>query len=1305
MSVAVSGDASASSDGDGIGADLGVGKSIAGYRIEEQLGRGGMAFVFRAVDERLGRQVALKIMAPSLGLDTSFRQRFIREARAAAAVDDPHIIPVFEAGEAEGLLFIAMRFVPGGDVGSLIARDGRIPPERAIQEIISPVALALDAAHAAGLVHRDVKPSNMLIDVRAGRADHVYLTDFGITTQQSAQGGSITQTGQFVGSLSYVAPEQISGLSVDGRADQYSLACSAFEMLAGSLPFQAEGLAVLAAHLNERPPPLTSRRPGTPPAADEVLFRALAKAPADRYRSCREFAEALLAAFGLLTEADRRRAWAAPPGASVVAAPAPAAAPPAQSAAPAASQPTAAPAADAGYQSGQTNPVAPAPPAPAGQPAYGPAPAYTPPPTGSPEPTYVSPPGYGPPPSAYGQAPPYGQPPPYGPPDAYGSETQTAWTRPPAAKPPAVRGSRLLATWRTLRQLLAMAFRAVGRRPRATPTPPGAGTDGPPGFPDIGTSVPRSRNQSLDVGLKPSFRYVHEPSRASEDALPSLGNEQLVEELQSRILHSRGGTFLITGFRGVGKSTLVLRALDGITGQNRARDLVLQVVISVARSTTTERLLFAIVRRVFETLNDSGVLGQLPPETRHALLVAYMRTSLAFKETQSDSRERSAGLDLSIGPGKAMKAIADFAVPKISMSAKRSHSLAMEAAFLAYSETDVEYDLMRIVSLVDQEATADAERRTVRRPFRRSDRPDPAKLHLVIVLDEVDKLTVDDAGLATIEDLLSGIKNVLTMPGVHFLLVAGPDLHDRAIRDAARGNGVYESVFGWRLYVPCVWDAPDRLIADIISPDASVDAATIESVTQYLRFKARGVPRRLLQEVNSFIAWQENCPRLSISARDMDRIEFYARLERILRGYFEVSRERRLLPVAIDEDRWRLGGYYVVDWVLQSEGEPFSASDLLHEGDESEFDPLLRISRRNVDRLLDHLAANGVLEIVREMNPMATVIGGVAEAGVKVFRLADEIRQLLYGFAAQHETERVGQDISIVMPSASQPAGFAEMVSRSSRVVGGRYEVGDLLRQRGITSVYKGQDVITGRQVEVRLLRPALSDDDAARARFDRDAGILQRLSHPQIVRVFELFLAPEQEPAVITEWLRGPSLEKLIADDGPMPPSQVAAAGRILAGVLEYLAGDQVVRLDLKPSSIVMADRGPVIVDLGVALSLEQRDPITQVGQFVGTPEFMAPELLDGHDPDPLADIYSLGLILYYCLTGKTRWAGVAGAKALMMGSHGEDLDLTKLAISPELRDAVTRAAAHDRAARFAHAAELGDALAATPEYRSLAG
>jgi len=277
---------------------VGTGSRVAGYLLEEQIGQGGMAVVFRALDERLNRHVALKVLAPAIAADDAFRHRFIRESQAAAAVDDPHIIPVYQAGEADKVLFIAMRLVRGGDVTTLVRREGPLTPRRAAT-IISAVASSLDAAHEAGLVHRDVKPANILLDIRQGRPDHVYLSDFGLS--KSALGVSgITATGQFLGTPSYIAPEQIDNKAVDGRADQYSLAATAFELLCGAPPFQGvQPMAVIYAHLSEPPPSLTGRRPDLPRAVDAVFARALAKNPADRFGSCQEFADAMRRALGI----------------------------------------------------------------------------------------------------------------------------------------------------------------------------------------------------------------------------------------------------------------------------------------------------------------------------------------------------------------------------------------------------------------------------------------------------------------------------------------------------------------------------------------------------------------------------------------------------------------------------------------------------------------------------------------------------------------------------------------------------------------------------------------------------------------------------------------------------------------------------------------------------------------------------------------------------------------------------------------------------------------------------------------------
>ncbi|MEU9302520.1 serine/threonine-protein kinase [Streptomyces sp. NPDC048269] len=270
------------------------GKRIAGYEVESEIGRGGMAVVYRARDLRLDRTVALKLLAPELARNDTFRQRFVHESRVAAAIEHPHIVPVFEAGEADGLLYIAMRFVPGQDLRAMLDGTGPLPVDTAAR-IAGQIASALDAAHDHDLVHRDVKPGNILIakGTDIDYPEYAYLTDFGLTKKSLSLTG-FTSVGQFVGTLDYVAPEQISGKPVDGRCDVYSLGCVAYETLAGGPPFERDDdMALLWAHQYDPPPPLTSRRPGLPDALDEVLAKALAKSPEDRWGTCLEFTGAL----------------------------------------------------------------------------------------------------------------------------------------------------------------------------------------------------------------------------------------------------------------------------------------------------------------------------------------------------------------------------------------------------------------------------------------------------------------------------------------------------------------------------------------------------------------------------------------------------------------------------------------------------------------------------------------------------------------------------------------------------------------------------------------------------------------------------------------------------------------------------------------------------------------------------------------------------------------------------------------------------------------------------------------------------
>jgi serine/threonine-protein kinase len=291
-----------------------IATDFAGYRIESRIGRGGMGVVYRATDLSLERTVALKVLAGDLAKEPGFQRRFVTESRLAASLDHPNIVPIYAAGEFDGTFYIAMRFVPGHDLRTLLRAEGPVEPARAAR-LLAQVASALDDAHDHGLVHRDVKPANVLVTA----TDHVYLTDFGLTKRVAAD-SEATRTGMVLGTLDYVAPEQIRGETIGPFTDVYSLGCMVVHLLTGKVPFPVETEeGKLWAHFSENPPRPSARVASLDERFDAIVARAMAKRPQDRYERAGELGAALVEAAG--TTAPQPRS-AAP-----VAAPAPAATP------------------------------------------------------------------------------------------------------------------------------------------------------------------------------------------------------------------------------------------------------------------------------------------------------------------------------------------------------------------------------------------------------------------------------------------------------------------------------------------------------------------------------------------------------------------------------------------------------------------------------------------------------------------------------------------------------------------------------------------------------------------------------------------------------------------------------------------------------------------------------------------------------------------------------------------------------------------------------------------------------------------
>lgn len=1396
------------------------------YALQERLGAGGLGVVWRAHDHERDRTVAIKELRP-LGLDSDqryIRERIRREALAAQRLaGHPNIVPVLDVLWEDGRPWIVMEYVAGETLQDLIGREGRISPRRAAR-IGVQVLDVLSAAHREGIVHRDVKPGNILID-EDGVAR---LTDFGIALLHGT--ASITQAGVIIGSPGYIAPERLTGAGVGKASDLWSLGATLYAAVEGRMPYQrSDTMTTMAAVMNEPVPEAPHAGPLAP-----VLAGLLDRVPENRMSAAR--AESILAevAAGEAGEVHARGLGSLEP-------------PPREpSAGPAGDRPVidgldvdrpiSASVWHARDRDGEDRAVKVLPPgeeapaaalALAGRPVDGvvrvravgeaadgrayvlmdyagggslahraggdlarlvrigvavargvaaaneagmaydeigadqvvfASTATTGTGTGGEEPVLLLPHrmaddvtdvmavsefldrllvAYDPPGDVRRviekglrgewlgvtafvdalEAADLGTPPHrYGLPDsptregprvtASGVPSAVGQWKGPADAAPRGLGAPVTedVPWerasarRQRRRLVPSWFRwAPGREDRLDTAPPW-----PPAPEDPwvlnGETAPRPL--ALDSPLREEFRYVHEPLRPGDTAIPLLGNEPLVQALKDRLANSMGGTFLITGFRGVGKSTLIEQAVAEITASHPRGRSVLSVVLSVARPLETERLLFAVVRRVFEELVDSGYLDDLPAGTRHQVMLAYMRTSLSFKQTRADATERTAGVELA--PAR-IAGPAGMAIPKASMSTRRSRSLATEAAFLAYSETDVEHDTMRIIRML-----ADLPVVTRGRwPRRRR----PLDLQLVVVLDEVDKLTALRDGLDQVERLLSGIKNVVTMRGAHYLVVAGPDLHDRVLRDSGRGNSIYESIFAWQMYVPCNWSAPRRLLDHLCLPGIA-GMPLIGEFEQYLRFKSRGVFRKLLQELNAFVAWQEGRPYLRIDERYKDAIAFYAMLERTLDGFFTATR-RQVPQTPIGRDRWRLGAYYVMDWILRSEGRPFTSVDVI---DESQaFDPLLRVSRACAELLLDHLADEGVLLVVREpARATSTLISDVAEAQRASYKLEDSLLDRLFRILA-HDRYEHGELDPREAPGAERPGRTAPIET----LAGDRYELWRLIGEGGTGSVYEGCDTLLDRPVAVKLLRTALRGDQRARSRFVREAMIAGAVHHPNVVDVYEVVTeeAPDDPAgrryAIVMELIEGLTLDQELERYGPLPPRETARLGVTLAGALEYLGGKGLARLDLKPHNVVMSrPRGPVIIDLGIAKVVENSaawpigdeeperlaDPATQLGMVVGTPAYLAPEQARGEEVDIRADIYALGLVLCTCLTGHHPYGRLDPVAILSRAMTG-GVDTSGLPCSEELRAVLTRATAPSPEERYARPADLLAALRDTPE------
>ncbi|HEY2193852.1 MAG TPA: serine/threonine-protein kinase [Actinomycetospora sp.] len=1060
--------------------EVGAGATIGRYRLEELLGRGGMGEVWRAYDTGRERTVGLKLLLQPLAHDAEFVARFRREARLAARLSDPHILPIHDFGELEGRLYIDMRLVDGPDLAKVVS-GGPVPPDRTAA-VVAQIASALDAAHAGGLVHRDVKPANVLLAAR----DPVfaYLTDFGVAAEQD-RSENLTSAGTIIGTLAYLAPETFEGRPPGPSSDIYALGCVLAEALIGHPPFRTSTpLDAMRAHFDEPPPRPSEQVPGVPPAFDEVVARAMAKDPARRYQTAAELGAAVTAA---------------------VTAPV--------------SPPRAVPSVDATAAVPTTAAPTSAAPAPAASPA----------------------------PSA--------------PPATTGGGSRTSVGRPPAV-------------------------------PLELPAPP------------VGR-----------MALRPDYRVSPGPLRYPSP-MPFLGNQSFVDTVRQWLHFSPGGSLLLTGAAGSGRTTVVARALDELHTELVTETEPTPVVVvwePLGRPATPEELVLRWTRGLAEALERAGVVPRLSSEVAELLDVTNRRAHYAL------------GL------------------------------------------AEAEQDFVRLVAALAEEAASGS---GSRRWFRRGG-SEPWSGRLVVVLDDVDELTADEAGPAAFETIVRALANVLTTTPVHFVFAAGVDVLDLTRRSGTRASGTFSTIFGRALYVHGLGPgAAAELLRGVLRSGGAEPGAG--ELADHLEYRSQGLPRPLLAELDELVEWHPDGPHVVIDQPTALAISFHAALQRRLGPLWAQARPRGPLTHAVDVDRRRYAAHLVVDWVLDRRGTTFTASDFLAD----------RTAARSRGR--DLASDDECLELLRELVPIGLLESREPDSPAATF------------IGAPGPTETVYRLPRAVLDAAALVTPAPEL----GRVGDGRYVLVEELGRRALGRTYRAHDTFTNRDVAIKLLDVReQKHDDVARARFRREVALSRRLDHP-LLAVTAGVLDDHGRLGLVHEFVPGLPLDELLAR-GPLAPPVAVDLTLGLLDLLHHLAGAGVSRLDLTPSHIVVTPDGrPVVVELGLGRTADADgvpERLTAPGLVVGTPLYLSPEQLRGRPVDARSDLYSLGLILVEMLTGVPARRGSAATIIAQAPTHR--VEVGTLPCSRELREVLVRLLDPDPDARFADAAALAGALAAVPE------
>lgn len=732
---------------------------------------------------------------------------------------------------------------------------------------------------------------------------------------------------------------------------------------------------------------------------------------------------------------------------------------------------------------------------------------------------------------------------------------------------------------------------------------------------------------NVRIPLNQDFRYFHEPVSGNLSEKWAVGRNQLAEELADRIVLSRGGAFLVGGLRGVGKTTFVRLAMHAIrSGHKRYAGNVghfelVDVWLNISRSLEPVQLLHLLIRHLYLRLKEAGLLHRLDPELQKDLSTAFLRT--AFEISSSSLRGEERGRASEVGFGKAPWIGIEF-LGKISSSYKRTRSDEEALKYLPYDEKAAEFDILNFARRLQEGIQP---RRTFLQRLLRSFRAVPGgvpSIRVVFVLDELDKLENGAVanGASPLDPILQSLKTVFSASGFSFVFVGGKEVEERMIEDVSHADSIYESIFAYNLYLPCLWEDQGDIFGRCLAPDDSKDAASYrETVKRYLRYKGRGIPRRTWREVNKYVWWSDDGPNLILDSKSRRYMELFAKLEEGLQQDDLFNAMGRTAD-SVRRDRQRLYFYYTSDWVLSRGQESFSAVEVLEMAKTLNLGGLLTppAAAKIAETTLDILRNRALIELDKDRTVAA--LPPVSP----YYRLSPWVLRAFEGFAEEEKT------VEAVPLSGSVESKDLTRI--------GQYQVVAEIGSGGYSKIFKVRHAVSGEMRAAKIMFAEVGTLRQALDSFEKEIAAVRCLVNPRLVQIYE---SGEQDgyPYFIMELLEGVTLGTLLDSVKILSIPLACRIAIDLARVLAYVHEQGFVHRDIKPTNIFLTRDGNIkLLDLGISRSLtensafDQRDAVVDV---LGTPGYIAPEQMwQPNAIDLRSDIYSLGITLFETLAGQ---------------------------------------------------------------------